>query len=465
VDREEGRRRTLYLTVVAAIVLYLAYLAREAVVPLLVALLLAYVLAPLVAALEKRGFSRVGAVTTLFVAFFGTVGAALVFALPPIFDQGRALVRAAVGEPGLTLDPRLPSNMLGIPDREPRADLEEFLDARDAAGGRPDADGEPVGYWDRRVREERQARGEEGVLALRARHGHWKVGRWDGRLVAFDDFDKDGRFDAGYVFDGALVAGAWVRERLSNPGLAIAIEDLATDAVPSAAESLFLHGGAVARGALGLVGSAFLLLGWLVIVPLYTFFFLMRLEGVWAGFVAYLPGTHRDRVLKVLGSVHRMLIGFFRGRLLTMAMKGVYVAVLLALVGAPFWPVFGAAAGLLTIVPAVGPILAAAPAVLLSYREGGATTAALATGVLISAEIVEGYILIPKMIGKEVGLHPMAVISAILVGGALLGIFGVVIAIPLAASAKIVWAEFVLPALRAKADEEPPPAEGAAKRR
>jgi predicted PurR-regulated permease PerM len=463
-DREEGRRRTLYLAVVGLVVVYLAYLSREAVVPLLVSLLLAYVLAPLVANLEKRGMSRMGAVTGLFVLFFGSVGLALVFALPPIFEQGRALVLATVGEPGLTLDPRLPSNMRGYPDKVPRGTLEDFLKAREAVNGpaRPD---DPIGYWDRKVREEMQLRGEDGVKALRARHADWKVARWDEKLVAFDDYDRDGTFDAGYIFDGALVAGSWVRTRLKNPGLASALEDMATDALPALAESLFLHGGAVAKGAIGVLGSLMALLGWLIIVPLYTFWFLMRLEDVWAGFVEYLPGTHRDRVLKVLGDVHRMLIGFFRGRVLTMALKGVFVAVLLAIVGVPYWPVFGAAAGVLTIVPVVGPFLAGAPAVLLAFREGDTTTAVLATGVFLAAEIVEGYILIPKLIGKEVGLHPMAVITGILIGGSLLGILGIVIAIPLAAATKIVWAEFVLPALRAKAAEPSSPAEGAAKKR
>ena len=91
----------------------------------------------------------------------------------------------------------------------------------------------------------------------------------------------------------------------------------------------------------------------------------------------------------------------------------------------------------------------------LARSEGGNTTAILAAVVLLAAEVIEGYVLIPKMVGKEVGLHPMAVISAILIGSALLGLFGVLIAIPLAAAVKIVWREFVLPALRAKAAEEP----------
>ena len=160
-------------------------------------------------------------------------------------------------------------------------------------------------------------------------------------------------------------------------------------------------------------------------------------------------------MVKVLLEIHRMLLGFFRGRLLTMLAKGIFVALGLLLVGAPYWPVFGAAAGLLSIIPAVGPLAAAIPAVYLARSEGGNGAAVAAVVVLLAAEAVEGYVLIPKLVGKEVGLHPMAVITAILIGSALLGLFGVLIAIPLAAAAKIVWGEFVLPALRAKAAEEP----------
>jgi predicted PurR-regulated permease PerM len=466
-DREVGRRRTLYLTVVGLVVLYLAYLAREAVVPLLVALLLAYVLAPLVAALERRGASRIGAVLMLFVLFFGSTGLALVYGLPPLLSEGRALVLATVGEPAMTLDPALPTVMKGLPDKFPPATLEEFLEAReDAFGGHLREPGrEPTGYLDRKLRDLRQTGQDQALRDFRARYADWKVKRHAGsQLVAFDDFNRDGRFDPGYVFDGALLASGWVRDRLRNPGLAVALEDLATDALPGLAESLLLHGSAVAKGALGVLGSALAVLGWLVIVPLYTFFFLMRLEDVWSAFVGHLPGTHRDRVLKVLGDVHRMLIGFFRGRITTMVLKGLFVGFGLALLGVPFWPVWGAAAGLLTIVPAVGPILAGAPAVILSYREDGVGSAAAVAGLLVAAEVIEGYVLIPKMIGREVGLHPMAVITSVLVGAALLGVLGVVIAIPLAAAAKIVWNEFVLPALRAKAAEAPRPPEDAPRR-
>jgi predicted PurR-regulated permease PerM len=457
-EREDGRRRTLYLTVVGAVVLWLAYMARDAVVPLLVALLLAYVLAPLVAVLEKRGFSRIGAVTALFVSFFGSVGLAAALGLPPLLLEGRKLVLSATGEPAITLGTPLPAKVRPLLDRPVPATLEEFLAARESVS-EAEATAEERGArasWERKVLDLREGRGEEAVREYRQARAGWLVGRYRERVIAWEDRERDGRFRPGYVFDATLLASGWAREKFPASAVAESVEDLGVDALPRLAEALYLSGGDVARGALDVLGTFLRVVGWLLIVPLYTFFFLMRLEDVWAAFVAYLPGTYRERVLKVLLAIHRMLIGFFRGRVLTMVLKAVYVGVLLGLVGAPFWPVFGALAGLLTIVPAVGPLVAAVPSIALSFADRGEVTAALSIAVFVSAEFVEGYILIPKLIGKEVGLHPMAVITAILVGAGLLGVFGVVIAIPMAAAAKIVWVEFVLPAAKAKAAEAPP---------
>lgn len=457
---EDARRRTLYLAAVGALVLYLAYQARAAVVPLLIALLAAYVLAPLVAALQRRRFSRVGAVITLFVAFFGSLGVAAAFGIPPLVHEARSLARAAMGEPARTLGMRLPGGLQLLVDNpkdgKPLA-FGALVTARallppDGPGG---GDAEERGNFERKLREVMETRGDEEARKFRAKHDAWLVSRHEGRLVIFEDRDGDGRFDPGYLFVGTMAASRWVGERVRNADAATVVEDLGIDVVPDLSEAFLAHTGDFARGAMGILGTLFGLLSWGLIVPLYTFVFLMRLEDVWNAFVTYLPGSHRDRVLRVLLRIHVMLIGFFRGRLLTMLFKGIMVGLGLAVAGTPYWPVFGALAGLFTIVPAVGPLVAALPAVILSWSEGGALTAGLAIGVLIASEIVEGYILIPKMVGKEVGLHPMAVITAILVGGALLGIFGVVIAIPLAAAAKIVWEEFVIPALKAKAAEAP----------
>jgi predicted PurR-regulated permease PerM len=452
-DAPDPRRRTLWLSAVLVAVVWLAYLARDAVVPLLVALILAYTLAPVVAALQRRGLSRVASVSLLFVAFFGTMATALIFGLPPLLDQGRSLVRATFGEPARTLG-SVDGDLSGYPDASPPRALGPLVEALRKRPGWPGGEGN----FERRLRELRDTGVAEAEQSFLLRHESWQVGRWKGRVIAWEDRNGNNAFDPGYIFDLTMDGSKWLRQRLRNPEAAVAAEDIGLDFGPRIGQSLAVHSGDVARGVFGVLGTALRVLGWFVIVPLFTFYFLMRLEGVWTAFVRYLPGANRARVLRVLGQIHVMLLGFFRGRLLTMVMKGVFVGLGLFAVGAPFPPVFGAAAGLLTIIPAVGPVMAAAPCVILAYASetgGGTTPAVLALIVFVLAEVVEGYVLIPKFVGREVGLHPMAVVAAILVGAALLGMLGVVLAIPLAAAANIAWREFVLPDLEAKAAEAP----------
>ncbi len=464
-DRDEARRRSLFLTIVGAIVVWLAYLASDAVVPLLVALILAYVLAPVVAALQKRGLSRVASVTMLFLVFFGGVGLAAGFGVPPLVEQAKSLLRSTLGEPARTLG-ALPAPVADFPDQAPprtMAELEKTLEAISPGLSDPAAwdrtDGRREGNYARVLRGLRESDSRETVETFREKHRHWRVTRADGRVVLFDDRNDDGQFQQGYLFKATLSGASFLRDRFRSPDGAETFEDVGIDALPAATRALAVHSGDLARGALGVLGLVTRLLGWLVIVPLYTFFFLMRLEDVWTAFRSALPGVHRDRVLRVLLQIHLMLMGFFRGRLLTMLLKGIMVAIGLLVVGAPYWPVFGALAGLLTIVPVAGPLLAAGPSVALAYADHGGTVAMLAGIVFLAAEAIEGYVLIPQLVGREVGLHPLAVVAAILVGAALLGMLGVVLAIPLAAAAKIVWAEFVLPTLRAKASEAKPAGE------
>jgi len=414
VDAQEARRRTLFLTVVAASVLWVLYQAQEAVLPLVVALLCAYLLFPLVVLLQRRGFSRLIAVSTLFLLFFGALGCAIGLALPPILSEGSALLRRTLGEPGRT-EENIHRIMKETDDLPPEAAVPRFL--KDNPG--------------------------------------WSRGDYEDRSLYYQDRNGDGRFDPGYAFKAALAFSGKLREWGLPPEVAEMAEDLGIEALPKVAAVLAGRSGDVAKGAVSVLGTTLRVLGWLIIVPLFTFFFLMRLEAVWNAFQRYLPGTHRERVVRVLGEIHRMLLGFFRGRLLTMLLKGLFVAAALLAAGAPYWPVLGAASGLLTIVPVAGVVLTAGPGIILAYAERGPNGALLAAGVFLAAELVEGYYLIPRLVGREVGLGAMEVIAAILVGAALLGLLGVVLAVPLAAAVKIVWREYVLPDLEAKAAEAP----------
>lgn len=201
--------------------------------------------------------------------------------------------------------------------------------------------------------------------------------------------------------------------------------------------------------------------GYVVLVPLYTYFMLFELDRI-HGFVRrYLPTHERERITRVGGQIGEVLASFFRGRLLVCVAKGLLLAIGLKLAGVPYAFLFGMGSGFLSLIPAFGPLLGFGLAFVVTVLEpgAGAWSALLRTGIVFGlAEVVEGYVLVPKILGDSLGLHPMIVLFCVLAGGAALGLFGVLIALPLTASIVILVRELVLPALARFADEDGAPA-------
>lgn len=139
--------------------------------------------------------------------------------------------------------------------------------------------------------------------------------------------------------------------------------------------------------------------------------------------------------------VHQVLGAFFRGQLLVALALALMYTGGLALVGAPLALVVGPLAGLLSLVPYLGLVVGAGLALLLTLLEHqDLLHPALALLVFVVAQNVEGWVLTPRLVGKGVGLHPVWVLVALLLGGELFGITGVVVAVPVAAALRVVLA-------------------------
>jgi predicted PurR-regulated permease PerM len=105
--------------------------------------------------------------------------------------------------------------------------------------------------------------------------------------------------------------------------------------------------------------------------------------------------------------------------------------------------------GFLSLVPFVGPLLGFGAAFLIGLVDHEILSALLRTGLVFGlAEVVEGYVLVPKVLGDSLGLHPVVVLVSVMVGGAALGMFGLLLALPLTAAIVIIARELVLPALK-----------------
>ncbi|MFN0058259.1 MAG: AI-2E family transporter [Planctomycetota bacterium] len=190
------------------------------------------------------------------------------------------------------------------------------------------------------------------------------------------------------------------------------------------------------------------LLSYLVLCPLYVFFFLLEFDSIIGAIERYLPSEQRERVMRIFRQIDATLAAFFRGRLIVCLLKGAITALLLLMLGVPFWLPIGLAAGFVSLIPYIGIFLAVVPALGLSWFEHHNLLQLVGVAAVFGAmEAAEGFVLIPRFLGKEVGLHPLTIIVTLLVFGKLLGFVGVLLSVPLAAITKILAVEFILPLL------------------
>lgn len=200
--------------------------------------------------------------------------------------------------------------------------------------------------------------------------------------------------------------------------------------------------GGFASTVLGYVSrSGFALLGMVanvVLLPVLTFFFLRDWDLLVARVGVLIPRDQFDTVRKLTIESDAVLGGFLRGQLLVMLILGVLYGVGLWAVGLDLGILIGVIGGLLTFVPYLGPaavIVLGGIAALVQF--GDWQHLAGVAVVFTVGQVIESYWLTPKLVGDRIGLHPMAVIFAVLAGGQLFGFLGMLLALPIAAVANV----------------------------
>ncbi len=276
----------------------------------------------------------------------------------------------------------------------------------------------------------------------------------------YEDLNGNGRWDRGHV--PAILA--WVRDvsaRLQTgearwyDRILKAVGDSAgakEGLLNTTLDTLKLAGE-------GLLDFLWSLQGFVVgaaLAAFYLFFFLMNFDRMVAAVRRRLPGKYRTRIEDVVRKIDAAVSAFLRGRILICVAVGVLTAAGLAVVGVPYWYLIGVATGLAGVVPFMPIFVGLIPAVLVAWFDAGSGWAVLgATVVFVIVQTLEGWVLTPLIQGKAVGLHPVTLTVALLVGYNVLGLFGLVAAVPLASTVKILAKEFVLPKVEELADETP----------
>ena len=184
--------------------------------------------------------------------------------------------------------------------------------------------------------------------------------------------------------------------------------------------------------------AMFAILANVALVPVLTFYFLRDWDVIIEKIAGLLPRPSLPTVSKLASEVNLVLGHFIRGQLSVMVALGAVYAVGLWAVGLELGLLIGFVAGLVSFVPYLGAFVGLSAAVIATLvQHGDLLHLALVLGVFSIGQALESFILTPWLVGDRIGLHPLAVIFAIMAGGQLFGFLGVLLALPIAAIAMV----------------------------
>jgi predicted PurR-regulated permease PerM len=194
----------------------------------------------------------------------------------------------------------------------------------------------------------------------------------------------------------------------------------------------------VANVATGVIGGVFGVFGTifnLLLMVLISIYLLLERERITSGLLSLIPPTVRDQSLELFYAVERSLVKYLRGQLLLCAIMGVLGWAIMFFTVGEYALAVGAWVAATEIIPVLGAFLGAIPAVAIALfvPQGGFVQALLVAGLFLVAQQLEGNLLVPRIQGGSVGVHPLLVLFATLAGTALYGILGAIFAVPVVA--------------------------------
>jgi len=201
----------------------------------------------------------------------------------------------------------------------------------------------------------------------------------------------------------------------------------------------FLKARNVAGHLAGSVGPAFVGLFYIVLAPVLAFMFLEKFPALREFGLGLVPRPHRELVTDVGTEINRAVSGWIRGQIIVMIFQSVCYVVGLTLLGVDYGLLIGLLAGVLAFVPYVGVgvgLLLSLLACFIDFRGGGQVIGVVS--LFAAVPLLDGLVVTPRVVGDRTGLGPVGVILALLLCGELFGLAGVLLAVPLAATAVII---------------------------
>ena len=200
------------------------------------------------------------------------------------------------------------------------------------------------------------------------------------------------------------------------------------------------RGAALANGllssALGILNAVI----FIVVVPVVAFYLLLDWDKLMARIDSMIPRDHAPTVRMLGAEINTVIAGFVRGQVSVCLILGTFYSVALMLAGLQYGLVVGAIAGAITFIPYIGSLVGGALAIGLALFQfwGDWVSIGIVGAIFVVGQFVEGNILTPKLVGESVGLHPVWLLFALSLFGALFGFAGMLVAVPVAAAVGVI---------------------------
>ena len=237
---------------------------------------------------------------------------------------------------------------------------------------------------------------------------------------------KDEMFEKAQQF---LIEKGWLREHLTFRE--------AVERAPGGAGSSQVIGRTLFSAVMGVAGGLF----GLVTILILTFYLLVEAGSLRRFFLQLFPARRRARVDAATRDITTKVSAWLGGQLLLGAIIGTTSAVGLWLLGIPFFYVLALISAIGELIPIVGPVLAAIPAIAVAGSVSLKKVLLVVVFFVVQQQI-ENHVLVPKVMSRQVGVTAVTVITALLIGGKLLGIPGAILAVPTAAILQVLFMEW-----------------------
>ena len=212
---------------------------------------------------------------------------------------------------------------------------------------------------------------------------------------------------------------------------------------PETSKKLLNFLGKTANGFIGVLGY---MVG-MILVPVYLFFFLRDsafIERNWDKIIPLKDSSLKDEIVSVVKEINGYIVAYFRGQVLVSVIDGALTGIILYLLGLNYAIVIGVSLAIFGVIPFVGFIITAVPAVLIAAGQEAGPSPLWVIVVFVAVQQFDGFFIQPKIVGESVGLHPLTVIFSVLCWSLVIGgILGALLAVPLTASIKVLFRRYV----------------------